>query len=285
MTAPPDPIRVLGEEVAALRRDLTEIRSEVAHLIAARKRQFDSQQHLLRMLGKDPGPSSAIHFTDEVTPLWREVTAMRGELAQAIAAVARQDDSLQHLRQAMDKHSGAPQATQNTEEVAALRRDLTETRSVVTQLIAGMAQQDDMIVEMHTSQETIRKSLEATQGWLSRVVSGVEEFEKRTLDLLREVRTMVEKDHHTLYATAHRVDLAGDLLRLAHEDTNQLREAVTQCIARLDEHQTTLGMWIGQLADRVWPNAQAFHEELERIFPQGFSAVPYHRLAPKKSDG
>jgi ABC-type transporter Mla subunit MlaD len=177
------------------------------------------------------------------------------------------------------------------EEVAALRRDLAgtrvdldETRAYITKLVDVLRGHDETFLEMNTSLGTQAKSLQATQDWLWRMVAGIEDLEKRTVESFREFRTFVENNHHTLDATGQRVDRAEDLLRLAHEDTCQLRDAVTQCVAKLEEHQTTMSMWIGHLAHRVLPEADAIHEELERIFPKGFTAIPYNRLPSKKSD-
>ena len=71
------------------------------------------------------------------------------------------------------------------EEVAVLRReladtryDLTETRAELGKLINTVLAHDHTFIDMNNSLGAYGKSLEATQGWLSRVVSGTEDGEE-----------------------------------------------------------------------------------------------------------
>jgi hypothetical protein len=147
-------------------------------------------------------------------------------------------------------------------------------------VIAAQARQDHSLREGRASLGKTGRSLEATQSWLSRLGGTTEQI----LKAIGESEATAEARNHTLLTTARRVDHAQDALELIVKDIKHLRNAVDQCVTRLNEHGHTSSMWIGYLARRAWPNMDAFDDEITRIFPHGFGTIPYYRLAQKKSD-
>jgi hypothetical protein len=140
-------------------------------------------------------------------------------------------------------------------EIAELRRELAELRGEVAHLIRAGARQEDAFRELG------RAVRESSQRLESR------------LDKLEVVGAV----------TDYRLELDGDAIERLGADIKRQRRALEDCYQWADAHLRDLQMWMGSLAERVWPKMGAFIDELGRILPKGWALVSDHRLAKKSS--
>jgi hypothetical protein len=117
MTAGTDSTRALAEEIASLRGELRETRRELAHVIAAMKRQDESQQQLRRDLstnvnrpcvadrGQTPDAPMAAQLVDAVRsmPVPEDQQATAASAAERLGKLERDVDRLQFFRGVTDK--------------------------------------------------------------------------------------------------------------------------------------------------------------------------------------